>query len=297
MASLYVPSRTGITSGNGYKLYFYQTGTTTPIDTYSQSDLAVGHKNTNPVVADSNGLFGPIYLQATPDYKVVMTNAAGTTIWTTDPLLTASVSVITTEGDLIVGDNTGTPVRLPLGANKFYLRSNGTDPSWTALTASDLTGTLPVGVLPSTTILQTKTTSSNAYTSSSATIPFDDTIPQIGEGAALSALTTAITPSSTSSKILVTLVLNISGGSNSAYVAIFRGAGANAIVCGSNIVGADIPETMVLSVLDSPSSVSAQSYTVRYGGTGTQVSINGSSGGRVFGGALVSSLQLVEIAG
>ena len=72
MASLYVPSRIGSPTGNGYKLYFYETGTTTPLDTFSQSDLAPGHENTNPVVADSNGLFGPIYLKATPDYKAVL---------------------------------------------------------------------------------------------------------------------------------------------------------------------------------------------------------------------------------
>ena len=52
MASLYVPSRTGITSGNGYKLYFYQTGTTTPIDTYSQSDLAIGHVHVSALHAN-----------------------------------------------------------------------------------------------------------------------------------------------------------------------------------------------------------------------------------------------------
>ncbi len=297
MASLYVPSRTGITSGNGYKLYFYQTGTTTPIDTYSQSDLAVGHKNTNPVVADSNGLFGPIYLLATPDYKVVMTDASGTTIWTTDPILTAAAAIITTRGDLIVGDNTGTAVRLPIGANQTYLRSDGTDASWHTLAAADLTGTLAVGVLPSATILQVKTVSSNTYTSTTGTIPYDDTVPQIGEGTALSALNLSITPSSTSSKVLVEAFLSITGGANFAAAAVFRAGGANAIVANAFVLGADVTGTMPLIVLDSPSSVSSQAYTVRYGGSGTQVSINGISSGRLFGGSLISSMRLTEIAG
>jgi hypothetical protein len=66
-ASLFVPPRGGaaFVDGNGHtypgsKLNFYTTGTTTPLDTYTTSALSV--TNTNPVVADSNGLFASIYL-------------------------------------------------------------------------------------------------------------------------------------------------------------------------------------------------------------------------------------------
>jgi hypothetical protein len=42
-------------------------------------------------------------------------------------------SAITTRGDLAVGDATGVPVRLPIGASGHVLRSsNGTDPAWQA---------------------------------------------------------------------------------------------------------------------------------------------------------------------
>lgn len=48
------------------------------------------------------------------------------------------VTLLTTRGDLLTRDATGL-IRLGIGASGRYLRSNGTDPSWSALAASDLT--------------------------------------------------------------------------------------------------------------------------------------------------------------
>lgn len=75
------------TSGNpraGAKLYFYVTGTTTPLATYSNSGLTVA--NANPVVADSAGLFGEIFLTQSAVYKVVLKTSADVTVWTADPV-------------------------------------------------------------------------------------------------------------------------------------------------------------------------------------------------------------------
>ena len=67
------------------RLYFYESGTTTPKNTYNDPDLAVPHANANPVVADASGLFGAIYLL--PDaYKVVLKTSADVTLWTADPV-------------------------------------------------------------------------------------------------------------------------------------------------------------------------------------------------------------------
>jgi hypothetical protein len=56
------------------KLYFYQTGTSTPQNTYTDIDLQVAH--TNPVVADADGFFDPIYLDPSlPNYRVIHTDA------------------------------------------------------------------------------------------------------------------------------------------------------------------------------------------------------------------------------
>ncbi len=80
----------------GGQLFFYVTGTTTPLNTYSDSALTIA--NPNPVVADSNGRFGSIFFGSSQAYKVVLyganpnpsvpstpSNPQGSQIWTEDP--------------------------------------------------------------------------------------------------------------------------------------------------------------------------------------------------------------------
>ena len=72
----------GITPSSGALLYFYETGTTTPKDTYS--DSAGTTPNANPVVANSLGQFPDIFINGT--YKVVLKNSAGVQSWSADPV-------------------------------------------------------------------------------------------------------------------------------------------------------------------------------------------------------------------
>lgn len=59
----------------GAKLHFYATGSSTPQNTYQDSDLTTPHAN--PVVANSAGYFDPIYLDPSlPDYRVDLTDSA-----------------------------------------------------------------------------------------------------------------------------------------------------------------------------------------------------------------------------
>jgi len=67
----------------GGLLNFYETDTSTRLDTYSDNALTTA--NANPVVADSAGRFGDIFLQG-QDYKVVFTDADANTIFTSDPI-------------------------------------------------------------------------------------------------------------------------------------------------------------------------------------------------------------------
>src|SRR4051812_23453381 len=69
--------------GAGYLLHFYESGTTTPLNTYSNSGLSVA--NANPVVADANGTFDDIFLSNVP-YKVTLSDDEGALIWTADPV-------------------------------------------------------------------------------------------------------------------------------------------------------------------------------------------------------------------
>lgn len=113
MAQLFWLSGQQLSDGNGSpypaaKAYFYETGTTTPKATYSNAGLTSA--NTNPVVADANGRFPDIYLDAAR-YKVVVTTAADVAIDTLDPLdgttqLIVSSSAPSTTYPFLVYSNT-----------------------------------------------------------------------------------------------------------------------------------------------------------------------------------------------
>lgn len=76
---------TGAPLAGGF-LYFYASGTNTPLNTYSDQGLTV--PNTNPVVLDSNGYAGTIFLQNLA-YKVVLTDSTTAQQWTEDPVSTS----------------------------------------------------------------------------------------------------------------------------------------------------------------------------------------------------------------
>jgi hypothetical protein len=89
MAELYTnPARATDSDNNplsGAKLYFYVTGTTTPTDVYEGSDLVT--PLSNPVEADSAGLFPAIYLDPAVTYRAVLKNSTGaTTVYDNDPV-------------------------------------------------------------------------------------------------------------------------------------------------------------------------------------------------------------------
>jgi hypothetical protein len=70
---------------SGAKLYFYEAGTSTPAATYpTQADeIAESNANANPVVADSDGFFGSIFMQTDQEYKVVLKNSDDSTTYFT----------------------------------------------------------------------------------------------------------------------------------------------------------------------------------------------------------------------
>ena len=67
----------------GSKLTFTATGTTNAQNTFTDLALTVAHAN--PVIADSEGVFAPIYLDSTlPDYRVKYTDSANVLIYQVD---------------------------------------------------------------------------------------------------------------------------------------------------------------------------------------------------------------------
>lgn len=70
--------------GVGYKYYFYQTGTTTPVTTYQNAGLTVA--NTNPVISDANGRFPEIWYSDLSQLKLIVKDSLDNTIETVDPV-------------------------------------------------------------------------------------------------------------------------------------------------------------------------------------------------------------------
>ena len=88
----------------GGKVYTYVAGTTTPLATYT--DSGGGTPNTNPVILDSRGEASIFF--GTANYKIVLQDSTGATIWTQDNLpgnAAASVlaSLAASSGSSLVG--------------------------------------------------------------------------------------------------------------------------------------------------------------------------------------------------
>jgi hypothetical protein len=89
---------TGIKPSSGASLFFYETGTNTFRNTFT--DQAATTPNANPVIADSNGLFSNIFIDGT--YKVILQNTNSTQIWEADPI----VSLVSVDDEIKSLDNT-----------------------------------------------------------------------------------------------------------------------------------------------------------------------------------------------
>lgn len=73
-----------------------------------------------------------------------------------------NLTVVTTQGDLVIGNSSGAPSRLAIGANGTYLTSNGTTASWSSFPSyiSPTNGTVTTAAISSGVVrnIYTKTT-------------------------------------------------------------------------------------------------------------------------------------------
>jgi hypothetical protein len=103
MAELFTnPARATDTDGNPLplaKLFFYATGGTTPQSIYVDSDLTT--PLSNPVIADSAGLFPAIYLDPTKIYRAVLKDGTeATTVYDFDPV---GIGLTGSDGSSFIG--------------------------------------------------------------------------------------------------------------------------------------------------------------------------------------------------
>ena len=147
-------------------------------------------------------------------------------------------------------------------------------------------------------IVQVVSTQTGAVSSSTTQIPYDDTIPQITEG--FEVMTRTITPKFATSKLLISVVCHLSASANSLpTTALFLGSTSNAIA--SSITHAfglgDYPKCHNFSHFMTAGTTSQLTFRVRCGmnqvGTTT---FNGRNASRRRGGALASSITIMEIS-
>lgn len=149
-------------------------------------------------------------------------------------------------------------------------------------------------------IVQVVNTQTGAYSSGTTVMPYDDTIPQNTEGDQYMSL--AITPTSATNKLKITVVFNwceVSNTFNSTTVALFQDATASALAAiGEETAGANlrIHNNTFVHYMTS-GTTSATTFKVRAGPdqAGT-LGFNGdTAGARLFGGVCASSITIEEV--
>lgn len=144
MAQLFVAPQfqalNGVASLPGAKLEFFTTGTTTQTNTFS--DIGLTTANANPVIADGNGIFGPIFAEDFSVIKAVLTD--------TNDVLTGFEVADPASGDQVTGQfqtfNTVTNYSvgdIVQGSDAEYSQSivtpnTGNDPTTTATAWSQI---------------------------------------------------------------------------------------------------------------------------------------------------------------
>ena len=144
-------------------------------------------------------------------------------------------------------------------------------------------------------VIQTAYTSTGAVSTSTTTIPNDDTIPQKTEGAEFMTLT--ITPKSATSKLIFNVGL-IGEGTTAGVgiVALFQDATSDALTCTfSSIEGNGTIHNLILSHQMTSGTTSATTFKVRAGSQSGTFTFNGISGSRKGGGVMSSFIRIIEV--
>lgn len=131
--------------------------------------------------------------------------------------------------------------------------------------------------------------------SGTTTLPLDDTIPQNTEGVEF--LTRAITPSATTNRLIIIGNLFCAYQNTAeAQIALFQDSTANALSAATKRVIANEIQNMPIYHEMAAGTTSSTTFKLRTGqnGAGTWY-LNSTSGGRLLGGALISTLLIIEV--
>lgn len=163
--------------------------------------------------------------------------------------------------------------------------------------ALDLTVPLPVieggtGVGVSRVLAQTLISTLGTVATGTTVIPQDDTIPQNTEGDQY--LSLAITPTNVNSTLEIEVLIFLAGAGNP-IAALFQDSTASALAAGIAFSSANWTEGVRIKHTMTAGTLSATTFKVRAGtnSAGT-TTVNGVTGARLFGGAMVSQITIKE---
>ena len=146
--------------------------------------------------------------------------------------------------------------------------------------------------------MQVVNTQTGAVATGTTAMPVDDTVPQSTEGDEY--MTLAITPTNTNNKLKIEVLFNYA---HSAAVNIglglFQDSTASALAATQAVeISGNNTWQMSLTHYMTAGTTSATTFKVRAGGTtGSTLTFNGHSGGRIFGGGMGSRISIEESKG
>ena len=145
-------------------------------------------------------------------------------------------------------------------------------------------------------LIQTVTTQNGSVATNTTALPYDDTPPLNTEGAEL--MTATITPRSASNRLAVDVNVFCAGSTGDITVALFTDATVTAVAAGGTSLTNRGNSMMQVSFRyeATAATTSAITFRVRGGCASGTFTFNGQSGGRLYGGAIVSSISVSEIA-
>ena len=140
-------------------------------------------------------------------------------------------------------------------------------------------------------VLQSLSTAITAATGTT-TIPNDNTTPTSSEGTEF--FSQAITPASSSNKILITGAVSAENSAgNGVVITVFRGSTCIASYVRMEAVGT-VPGVMAVHVVDAPSTTSATTYSCRIGGQGAGTWAVARRGTAVYNGTMAGATFTVQ---
>lgn len=269
-------------------------------DESGHSDVGYHKQVTMPAQSTPTTISGALRLYAKSVSSVeelhLLDDAGNERQWSKDGLINAASLKIASEvrGDVLIRGASGW-IRLGIGASGRYLRSDGTDPSWSAIQAGDITS----AILPSGVCLQSVNTQDGGVATGTTQIPTDDTIPQNTEGDQY--LSRTITPGNSSNKLKITVVMHVynSTANGSMTVALFQDSVASALAAMSRKTGdSQVWNGPVVFVHYMTAGTTSEiTFKVRAGVnvSGGTLTFNGVAGARLMGGVMASSITVEEI--